>query len=237
MNDEQLWLYTIAKKNGLLITDIQLAALYTYKTLLLDWNQKINLVSRKDVENAWKNHIAFSLTMLFKIEFLDTIKILDLGTGGGFPGIPLSMMLPHCSFLLLDSTQKKVAAVQAMIDDLKLPNANTVWGRAEELNRNDKYRNSFDAIVARSVSNLSNLLEWGMPFLTRVNRGIKKNLIPEKIGITTPSLITFKGGETEEEEIVAKKKFPNVKLQIIPLTFHGSEEFENHDKKLVIATL
>jgi 16S rRNA (guanine527-N7)-methyltransferase len=239
VNPEELWLYSLCKNNGIYITDIQIRLLSQYKTHLLDWNKKINLISRKNEENLWKGHIALSLTLLFKIEFHTELKILDLGTGGGFPGIPLAIMLPETSFLLLDSTKKKIIAVQSMVESLSLPNIKTIWGRAEELQRNQKFHQSFDIIVARSVSSLPNLLEWGLPFLkpsSKFNNSIKVQSSERSI-IQNPSIITFKGGEIEAEETTAKKKFPTVKLDTIPLIFHGSEEFENHDKKLVIATL
>lgn len=210
-----------------------MARLSMFKTLLLDWNKKINLVSRKNEENIWKGHIALSLTMLFKIRFRGGMKILDLGTGGGFPGIPLAIMHSDCSFILLDSTQKKITAVQSMADELGLKNVKTVWGRAEELQRQSTYSHVFDAIVARSVSNLSNLLEWGLPFLKPLSG---ENIVSDKTSIAAPSLITFKGAEIEEEEREAHTAFPFVSFKSIPLSFPGSEAFDNLDKKLIVAT-
>lgn len=222
MTPEELWLYMLCRKNDLPITDIQIRLLFSFKLQLLEWNKKINLVSRKNEENLWKDHIALSLTMLFKVSFPSGLRILDLGTGGGFPGIPLSIMLPDSNFLLLDSTQKKITAVQSMIESLGLKNAKAIWGRAEELQKQNGLYQSFDFVVARSVSNLTNLLEWGIPFLRRTK---------------TSALVTFKGGEIEEERQEAQRKFPHITLQTISLTFNGSEEFENQDKKLVVATL
>lgn len=236
MSEEELWLYTLCKKNKINITDIQLSQLILFKTLLLEWNQKINLISRKNEDNVWRDHIAISLSMLFKIKFLSDQKILDLGTGGGFPGIPLAIMLPECSFLLLDSTQKKITAVQSIVDSLSLPNVKTIWGRAEELSSQLILKNSFDVVVARSVSNLTNLLDWGFPFL----KSFKKKYAvldtrTERVLISTPSLITFKGNEIKEEENLVRRKYPNVSFHNIPLNFAGSEEFQNFDKKLVVA--
>ncbi|MEW6062003.1 MAG: 16S rRNA (guanine(527)-N(7))-methyltransferase RsmG [Bacteroidota bacterium] len=238
MTEEELWLHTLCKKNQLNITDIQLSRLTLFKTLLLEWNQKINLISRNNEEHVWRGHIALSLSILFKIKFLSGQKILDLGTGGGFPGIPLSIMLPECSFLLLDATQKKITAVQSMIDLLSLPNAKTMWGRAEELNKQPGLKNSFDIIVARSVSNLTNLFDWGFPFLKPTSaNGATPVLSGEKITIAKPSLITFKGSEIQEEEDLARRKYPKISFYHIPLNFKGSEEFQNLDKKLVIANM
>ncbi|NUN69285.1 MAG: 16S rRNA (guanine(527)-N(7))-methyltransferase RsmG [Bacteroidetes bacterium] len=234
MTDEELWLHTLCGKNNVPITDIQLARLSRYKALLLEWNARINLISRKNEENIWRGHIVLSLSMLFKVRFRPGMRILDLGTGGGFPGIPLSIMLPECSFVLLDSTQKKVNAVQQMAEAIGLPNVSTIWGRAEELQRQQRFAGTFDAVVARSVSSLSNLLEWGLPFL---KKGGGMNERAEFTTITTPSLITFKGAEIAQEEADAKKAFPRVALQNVPLVFPGSQVFENLDKKLTIATI
>lgn len=233
MTDEELWLYNLCRKNHISITDIQLQQLSTFKQLLLEWNKKINLISRKSEGNLWKDHIALSLSMLFIIQFSPGAKILDLGTGGGFPGIPLAIMLPQCSFLLLDATQKKVSAVQSMIESLNFSNAKTVWGRAEELQKKSHLHQSFDVVVSRSVSNLSNLLAWGLPFL-KTDEGT--NHQKEKLFISAPSLITFKGAEIDEEEKKAKKEFPHLHFQNVPLIFSGSEEFDRLDKKLIIVT-
>ncbi len=235
MTNEELWLYTLCTKNNLPITDIRLRKLSEFKFLLLEWNKKINLISRKNEENLWKGHIALSLTPLFKISFPVGAKILDLGTGGGFPGIPLAIMLPHNSFLLLDSTQKKINAVQSMAESLALKNVKTIWGRAEELQKQKNIAAAFDAVVARSVSNLTNLVEWGIPFLKKeMANNEKLKQVENKILIDKPSLITFKGMEIDEEEKEMKLKYKNIQSQSIPLIFNGNEEFENLDKKLVL---
>lgn len=233
MTDNELWLHTLLQKNGIPITAIQLSRCSQYHALLRDWNSKINLVSRKNEENLWKGHIALSLTMLCKVSFRPGSRILDLGTGGGFPGIPLAILLPDCSFTLLDSTQKKINAVQSMAADLGLTNVKTIWGRAEEVNAQPTMYRSFDAVVARSVSALSNLLEWGMPFL---KASASTNVAGEKTLIAAPSLVTFKGREIAEEEAEAKRRFPKVHLASIPLVHPGSEVFDDLEKKLIIAT-
>lgn len=234
MTDDELWLHTLCGKNGISITDIQLSRLSAFRTQLLEWNARINLISRKNEENIWRGHIALSLSMMFRVRFRKSMRILDLGTGGGFPGIPLAIMHPDCSFVLLDSTQKKLTAVQAMSEAIGLTNVRTVWGRAEDIQKQKDYTAAFDAVVARSVSNLSNLLEWGLPFLKRTKG---ENITDGAVSIAAPSLITFKGMEIEEEEKEAKRNYPGVALQSVPLVFPGSEVFDNLDKKLIIATI
>lgn len=237
MTEEELWLYTLCKINNINITHIQISLLSLFKTSLLEWNRKINLISRKDEENIWKGHIVLSLSILFRIKFATGMKILDLGTGGGFPGIPLSILLPDCTFLLLDSTQKKIAAVDSMIGILALPNVKTIWGRAEDLHNQPELKNSFDVVIARSVSNLANLIDWGFPFLKHPSKNNSAiDATTEKVVVSTPSLITFKGSNIYEEENLARRKYPKITLLSIPLQFAGSEEFQNLDKKLVIVT-
>ncbi len=232
MTPDELWLHSLCRKNNIHITDIQLSTLTRFMELLTEWNKKINLVSRKNVESLWKNHIALSLTVLFKIEFPPGIRILDFGTGGGFPGIPLAILLPDRKFTLLDSTQKKITAVQAMTESLGLHNVSVVWGRGEELQHTKDLRHSFDAVVARSVSHLTNLMQWAMPFVKNQRGSMTEG---EKTVISAPALITFKGNEIGEEEAIAAKTFQNIEFRSIPLIFPGSEEFQNFEKKLVVA--
>lgn len=238
MTNDELWLYTLCKKNGVFITDIEISLLTRFKTLLIEWNKKINLISRKNEDTIWKNHIAVSLSLLFKIDFSSPSNILDLGTGGGFPGIPLSIILKNNRFVLLDSTQKKIIVVQSILQDLKLPNVTAIWGRAEEIQKQSGMAGSFDIVVARSVSNLPNLLEWGLPFLRdrKSDTADAEENSSKRYHTTSPFLVTFKGGEIDDEEKIAKRKFPKVKLRTIPLIFEGSEEFENQDRKLIVAT-
>ena len=169
------------------------------------------------------------------IQFPKGARVLDLGTGGGLPGIPLSVMLPDVNFVLIDSIQKKISAVQDMVSALGLKNASTLCGRAEDLNTRSELRHSFDAVIARSVSRLENLVFWSMPFLKP--RGSADPLTfrsEDSVSIILPSLITVKGGETEDEIIQTRKRFPGVHIHTLNLSFEGSETLQNSDKKLVI---
>jgi 16S rRNA (guanine527-N7)-methyltransferase len=203
--------------------------------LLKEWNKSINLISRKDVEGIWPNHILLSLAFLFKVEIADGARILDLGTGGGLPGIPLSILRPEVAFVLLDSIRKKTKAVEDMVASLELPNVSVICSRAENLNNVTTYKGTFDAVIARAVSGLENLVDWGMSFL---KKGGAPNASPaksEKIVVSnSPVLITMKGGNTELEIEKTLRRFPDVKIQSMDLTFKGSELLQNSDKKLIV---
>jgi 16S rRNA (guanine527-N7)-methyltransferase len=238
---DELWLRTICLHNGLAITDIQLSQLSRYRELLTDWNGKINLISRKDQDRIWDTHILLSLSFLFMVRIGAHARVLDLGTGGGLPGIPLAIMLPECSFTLLDSIRKKTTAVAAMASELGLARVTVVNARAEEINHLPQHKNIYDIITVRSVSDLSNLLAWGMPFLKRkrepaaavtadAHRGVGH---PQEL--EAPSLVSLKGPEIDTELAAARKAFPRVTIDTKPLVFRGSEGLINTDKQMIIA--
>jgi 16S rRNA (guanine527-N7)-methyltransferase len=233
---EELWLSTACRHNALAITDIQIRLLSRYKELLLEWNSKINLISRKDQEHAWDTHILLALSYLFLVRFPENAKVLDLGTGGGLPGIPLSILLPGCSFTLVDSIRKKTAAVAAMVDALGLPNVDVVNARAEEINHLPQHRNIYDIVTARSVADLTSLLTWALPFLRRRN-GADTALGDPGAPLVQSSLITLKGMEIDTELAAARKAFPRIVIETRALVFRGSEALINTDKQLITAHL
>ncbi len=206
-----------------------------YVELLKEWNKSINLISRKDVESIWSHHILLSIAFLFKVEFTDSAKILDLGTGGGLPGIPLSIIRMNVSFVLLDSIRKKTMAVEEMVASLKLPNASVICSRAEDLNKLNNYKNAFDAVIARAVSGLENLVAWGIPFLKKAATQTASPATSGKVVVSnSPALITMKGGDTQVEIEKTLRRFPDVKIHSMDMTFNGSELLQNSDRKLIV---
>jgi 16S rRNA (guanine527-N7)-methyltransferase len=235
LTKNEIWLRTIVQKNNLAITDIELEKLAQYCMLLGQWNKSINLISRRDEENIWQNHILISLVFLLKIEFPRGANVLDLGTGGGLPGIPLSIMRRDLNFVLLDSIRKKMGAVQDMVNVLDLPNITVVCNRAEELGRVNKYRNIFDAVIARGVASLDDLVEWATPLLKHGDASRKFDLpVRERVVLTHPALITMKGGETSAEYERAKKRFPSIRIHSVDMTFKGSEDLQNSERKIIL---
>src|SRR5207248_881622 len=137
---------SICEENGLSLSPDQLSKIDLYAKLIKEWNAKINLISRKDEENLLAKHILHSLTLLIP-NISDVIprgsKLLDLGTGGGFPGIPIGIVRPDLQITLCDSIQKKIGACENMIKRLGLTNIRTVVGRAEEFKKDSHFRNQF----------------------------------------------------------------------------------------------
>jgi 16S rRNA (guanine527-N7)-methyltransferase len=156
------------------IREQQLQQFEALPALYFKWNEKINVVSRKDIENIEERHVLHSLAIAKVIEFQENTKILDIGTGGGFPGIPLAIMLPNSHFHLVDSIEKKIKVVSAIVAELGLQNVKTSVLRVENLS--EKY----DFVVNRAVKPLPTIISW------------TKKLSPKGI-------ICLKGGELSDE--------------------------------------
>ncbi|MDR1552179.1 MAG: 16S rRNA (guanine(527)-N(7))-methyltransferase RsmG [Prevotellaceae bacterium] len=136
------------------LTENQMAQLSQLGDMYRFWNAQINVVSRKDIENIYKHHILHSLAIAKIISFGANTKILDVGTGGGFPGIPLAIMFPDAEFTLVDSVNKKMKVVNAVVENLQLKNVCAIRIRAEEL------KQKFDFVVSRAVTDLPTFVSW-----------------------------------------------------------------------------
>lgn len=164
----------------------QFAALYD---LYLDWNSKINVISRKDIENLYEHHVLHSLGIAKVISFKPGTKIMDLGTGGGFPGIPLAILFPEVQFHLVDSIGKKVRVATEVANNIGLKNVTFRHARAEE------EKQTFDFVVSRAVMPLTDLMKI-----------IRKNISSKQQNALPNGLICLKGGELEHEAMPFKNK-------------------------------
>ena len=185
----------------------QFAALYDLYT---DWNSKINVISRKDIENLYEHHVLHSLGIAKVIRFKPGTKVMDLATGGGFPGIPLAILFPEVQFHLVDSIGKKVRVATEIAGSIGLKNVTTRHARAEE------EKQLFDFVVSRAVMPLTDLLKI-----------IRKNISPKQQNALPNGLICLKGGELERETMPVKNKTTMWNLK----EFFGEEFFET--KKVV----
>ena len=178
------------KKLGLItkyfgdFSETQLQQLAALEALYADWNEKINVISRKDFDRLYEKHVLHSLAIAAAFEFQPGAMIGDLGTGGGFPGIPLAIFFPEVKFHLVDSIGKKIKVVEAVAEGLGLKNVTAQHARMEEI-KNRK----FDFVVSRAVAPLKELWTWSKPLLKKAHpdMGVK------------PGLICLKGGDLAQE--------------------------------------
>ncbi|MBL7739576.1 MAG: 16S rRNA (guanine(527)-N(7))-methyltransferase RsmG [Chitinophagaceae bacterium] len=165
-------------------TPEQLAQLKALEALYTEWNEKINVISRKDIEGLYEKHVLHSLSIAAAFEFQPGAEVVDLGTGGGFPGIPLAIFFPEVKFHLVDSIAKKLKVVEAVAEGIGLKNVTTQHTRVEEI----KGR-KFDFVVSRAVAPLKDLWKWSRPLLkTGMNTAVQ-----------APGLICLKGGDLAME--------------------------------------
>jgi len=136
----------------------------TYLQELIEWNKKFNLTAVSDPDEIRVRHFEDSLSVLQAIDLRDQ-SVLDVGAGAGFPGIPLKILRPEIKLTLIEATRKKVEFLKHLIEILKLDKVEAIWGRAEVLNRNPKYKGKFEVVVSRAVAKLPQLVKYCLPFL------------------------------------------------------------------------
>ncbi|MCL1933625.1 MAG: 16S rRNA (guanine(527)-N(7))-methyltransferase RsmG [Candidatus Azobacteroides sp.] len=193
----------IIKKYFTDLTGKQESQLSALQDLYTDWNSKINLISRKDICNLYEKHVLHSLGIAKVLRFSDGTAVLDVGTGGGFPGIPLAILFPNVRFLLLDSVGKKIKAAEDIAEQIGLENVECRHARVEDEKR------TFDFIVSRSVMSLTDLV-----------RVARKNIDRKQQNALPNGFICIKGGDLREEI----KPFRNQAIEY-PLSDYFEEEF------------
>ena len=185
------------------ITSSQKAQFEALESLYKEWNTQINVISRKDIDELYVRHVLHSLGIAKVMTFKPGANVLDVGTGGGFPGIPLAILFPETNFHLVDSIGKKIKVVKAVAESLGLTNVKAEHIRAEQLT--DKY----DFVVSRAVTRLKPFYQW-----------VAKKFKKESIHPLVNGILYLKGGDLEEELKESKKRY-----KIYDLTDHFKEDF------------
>lgn len=190
------------------LSEYQVEQFQKLEPLYLEWNEKINVISRKDTGFLYEKHILHSLGIVKVMQFAPNTKVLDVGTGGGFPGIPLAIMFPEVEFTLIDSIGKKIKVVQGISDGVGLKNVKAIQGRAEKL------KEKYHFVVSRAVTQMPEFLRW-----------LKGKFEKEQINQKHNGVLYLKGGDLAEE-------LAGIKCEIHQLKNYFEEEF--FDTKKVV---
>ncbi|WP_394674373.1 16S rRNA (guanine(527)-N(7))-methyltransferase RsmG [uncultured Chryseobacterium sp.] len=183
------------------LTETQKEQFAGLEALYHEWNEKINVISRKDMESLYEKHVLHSLGIAKAMEFAPGTKVLDIGTGGGFPGIPLAILFPESKFTLIDSIGKKITVVQAVAEGVGLTNVTAIHGRAE------KVKEKFHFVVSRAVTQMPEFLRW-----------LKGKFEKEQFNTRHNGVLYLKGGDLAEE-------LAGIRCEIISLKNYFEEEF------------
>ncbi len=190
--------YKYLNELGITLTVSQMEQFLLYYNILVEKNKVMNLTAIINFDSVVRKHFIDSLCLVKMMSDPGNIKVLDLGTGAGFPGVPLKIIFPEIELVLLDSTKKKLRFLNIVIDKLGLTNTSTIHGRAEDIAKIPEYREQFDLCVSRAVADLSVLIEYGLPFVKVGGKFIayKSDDITEELDIAKTA-ITLLGGKTE----------------------------------------
>ncbi|MEC3875155.1 16S rRNA (guanine(527)-N(7))-methyltransferase RsmG [Chryseobacterium salviniae] len=193
------------------LTEKQVEQFSKLEDLYHEWNEKINVISRKDMESLYEKHILHSLGIAKVMEFAPGTRVLDIGTGGGFPGIPLAILFPETEFTLIDSIGKKITVVKAVAEGVGLQNVNAIHGRAEKL------KEKFHFVVSRAVTQMPEFLRW-----------LKGKFEKEQFNPKHNGILYLKGGELAEE-------LAGIKCEIFNLKNYFDEEFFDTKKVVYVS--
>jgi 16S rRNA (guanine527-N7)-methyltransferase len=199
------------------ISEIQIEQFHQLEALYKDWNSKINVISRKDIDELYLRHVLHSLGIAKVISFKPKSKVLDVGTGGGFPGVPLAILFPHSKFHLVDSIGKKLKVVDGVAESLGLKNIKTTHGRAEAV------KGEFDFIVSRAVTAMPEFVSWVKTKIAKKqNHEIKNGILYLKGGDLSEELQVFRTTTIYNLSDYFKEDFFDTKKVVhLPIKYKG----------------
>lgn len=209
--------WTACSTNGIVLDKEQVDTLERYHDELIYWNQRVNMISRKDEANVWERHILHSLTLLKALDIKQKARVLDVGTGGGLPGIPIKIARPDVKMVLVDSIKKKTTMTEMFASHTGLKDITAVNARTEDLASVKEYRQAFDVIISRAVAQTGTVLSW----------------ITHLVKPTTVCAF-LKGGELIDEIAEAAEMHPRWTITEHPIRVFGHPWFEENDKKVLV---
>lgn len=201
--DPRQMLVSGCKNFDIHLTEDQVNKFFAYYELLIEWNQKINLTAITELEDVIVKHFIDCISICKYVDIKDTDSIIDVGTGAGFPGIPIKILYPRVNITLVDSLNKRVNFLDEVIEELELENIETIHARVEDLAHDEDYRESFDYCMSRAVANLSMLTEYCLPYIKIGGKllALKGPSIAEEIE-NSGEAIKILGGELKGVEFI-----------------------------------
>lgn len=233
----KIWLRSACRANGLVIDDGQLDILELYVRKLLEANKSINLISRKDEASVWEHHILHSLSILFVFSLPTAARVIDVGTGGGLPGIPLKIVRPDLHMSLVDATRKKIESVSTILQHIDIKEVTATWCRVEDIAKTPGHAGKYDFAVARGVASLGDLVRWVRPLIVQGgnSESVRADEVRRRPIMLVPgALIAMKGGEISDELRKAERLKQSTAVDVFGLDLHGPAPAYFEDKKIVL---
>ncbi|QHT58655.1 16S rRNA (guanine(527)-N(7))-methyltransferase RsmG [Paenibacillus lycopersici] len=216
MNSTETWFVERLQEQGVALSSLQLQQFQTYYELLVEWNEKMNLTGITEREAVYEKHFFDSISLSFFVDLKDVSSIADIGSGAGFPSLPLKICFPHLRVTIVDSLNKRIQFLQHVVEQLGLQDVTCVHGRAEDIARLPAHRDRYELVTARAVARLSGLNELCLPFARR--GGV---------------FASMKGADPDEEVQEAKRSIAELKGKLTNV-HHLKLPFEQSDRHIIV---